>query len=82
VDPVKKKNPVIEKARGEGYNEGFKNGFEHGKYTACVVFADKMEGLEHVNGIGPKIMDKIVKHFGQEYFEERDNNEQAERSKG
>jgi hypothetical protein len=71
VDPVKKKNPVIEKARSEGYNEGFKFGFEHGKYSACVVFADKMEGLEHVNGIGPKMMEKIVQHFGKEYFEER-----------
>jgi hypothetical protein len=71
VDPVKKKNPVIEKARSEGYNTGFKNGFEHGKYSACVVFADKMEGLDKVAGIGPKIMEKIVHHFGKEYFEER-----------
>jgi hypothetical protein len=71
VDPVKKKNPVIEKAIGEGYNEGFKFGFEHGKYTACVVFANKLEGLENVKGIGPKVLDKIVKHIGEEYFEER-----------
>ncbi|VXC07338.1 conserved hypothetical protein [Bacillus sp. 349Y] len=66
-----KKNPVIEKARKDGYDKGFKFGFEHGRYSACVVFADKLEGLEKVNGIGPKIIEKIVKHIGPEYFEEK-----------
>lgn len=70
---AKKPNPVLQKAREEGYNQGFhagiKTGFEQGKYSACMHFADRFDGLEKVPGIGPKIMKKIVKHFGPELFE-------------
>ncbi|MFC3883776.1 hypothetical protein ACFOU2_09790 [Bacillus songklensis] len=65
----KKKNPVIEKARQEGFLAGQKVGFEHGKHTALYTFASKFEGLEKVKGIGPKTMELIVRHFGKEYFE-------------
>jgi flagellar biosynthesis/type III secretory pathway protein FliH len=68
------KNPVIKKAREDGYNAGFnagvKTGFDQGKYSACMFFADKFDGLDKVPGIGPKMMKKIVEHFGKEYFEE------------
>lgn len=68
------KNPVILKAKQEGYEKGFtagmKQGFEHGKYSACMHFADRFDGLEKVPGIGPKIMEKVVNHFGKELFRE------------
>lgn len=66
------KNPVIQKARKEGYQKGFevgtKHGFEQGKYSACMYFAERFDGLEKVKGIGPKTMKIIVEHFGKEYF--------------
>lgn len=65
------KNPVIQKAREEGYNTGFKKGFDLGQENACLVFASKFDDLEKVPGIGPKLMEKIVSHFGREYFEAR-----------
>lgn len=69
-----KKNPVIVKARQEGYNNGFKIGFqqgtESGRNTAVQIFAARFDELGKVPGIGPKILDKVVKHFGQEYFQE------------
>lgn len=68
------KNPVIQKAKDEGYKAGFsagmKQGFEHGKYSACMHFADRFEDLEKVPGIGPKLMKKIVNHFGPDVFKE------------
>lgn len=71
---AKKVNPVIQKAKETGYNEGFQKGtnfgFEQGKYSACMYFADRFDGLDKVPGIGPKLMEKIVNHFGREYFEE------------
>ena len=69
-----KKNPVIVKARQEGYNHGFKVGFDQGvisgRNTATYVIASKFDGLNKVPGIGPKMMEKIVQHFGKEYFQE------------
>ncbi|MGY6209709.1 hypothetical protein ACXEO8_07005 [Cytobacillus firmus] len=67
---AKKPNPVIQKAKEEGYNNGFKKGFELGQENACLVFANKFDGLEKVPGIGPKLMEKIVNHFGRDYFTE------------
>lgn len=67
---MRKKNPVLEKKRQEGYEAGFKVGIEHGRHAACVFFAEQFEGLEKVKGIGPKTMETIVKHFGREYFQE------------
>ena len=73
---MKKKNPVIEKAKQEAFNEGFlkgsKTGFEHGKYSACMYFADKFDGLYNVPGIGPKTAEKVISHFGEEFFNEKD----------
>lgn len=70
------KNPILEKKFNDGFARGVKVGFEQGKYSACVYFADKFDGLENIPGIGPKIMEKIVKHFGAEYFKEVDSNGQ------
>lgn len=66
------KNPIIEKARSEGFEKGSKLGFEQGKYSACMYFADRFDGLDKVPGIGPKVMEKVVKHFGSEYFQKVD----------
>lgn len=70
----KSKNPVLIKARQEGYNNGFKIGFDQGvevgRNNAVYILAAKFDGLNKVPGIGPKLMDKIVNHFGKEYFEE------------
>jgi hypothetical protein len=65
---ARKVNPVIAKAREEGYKLGFKVGIEQGQNAACVFFAQRFEGLEKVKGIGPKRMQQIVEHFGKEYF--------------
>ncbi|MFS0864102.1 hypothetical protein [Fredinandcohnia sp. 179-A 10B2 NHS] len=71
---IVKVNPVIVKARQEGYDSGYLNGsqfgFEQGKYSACMFIASKFEGLEKVKGIGPKTMKLIVEHMGAEYFQE------------
>lgn len=66
------KNPVIQKAREEGYKAGFEVGLKHGKESACYFFASKFDELDKVPGIGPKIMEKVVRHFGAEYFKEVD----------
>lgn len=63
------KNPVIEKARKEAYNQGFSKGYEMAQDNAVITFASKFDGLQNVSGIGPKLMEKIVNHFGSEYFE-------------
>lgn len=69
-----KKNPVIIKARQEGYNDGFKVGFEQGvvqgRQNATYILASRFSGLSKVPGIGPKLLQKIVNHFGKEYFQE------------
>ncbi len=70
---MKKVNPVIQKVREESYQQGFLNGqklgFEHGKNTATMYFASRFDGLDQVPGIGEKTIEKIVRHFGAEYFE-------------
>lgn len=68
-----KKNPVIEKARKEGYETGFIMGQKFGTNAALHLFASRFEGLEKVKGIGPKTMKLIVEHFGKEYFQEAKN---------
>lgn len=69
---MKKKNPVIEKARKEGYEAGVKVGFQLGEQNgiqkAIDFFTSKFEGLENVEGIGPKTFEKIVRQLGEEYF--------------
>lgn len=72
----RKVNPVIQKAREEGYNAGFmagvKQGFEQGKYSACMHFANRFDGIEKVKGIGPKTMKLIIEHFGAELFDKEE----------
>lgn len=72
-----KKNPVIQKAREEGYNNGFKIGFDQGvnqgQQSATYILATKIDGLSKVPGIGPKTLEKIINHFGREYFQEVPN---------
>lgn len=67
------RNPILKQKYDEGYQKGFergsKLGFEQGKYSACMYLADRFDGLNQVPGIGPKIMEKIVNHFGSEYFQ-------------
>jgi flagellar biosynthesis/type III secretory pathway protein FliH len=67
-----KVNPVIEKARKEAYEAGFKNGLAAGEVSginkAIGFFMDKLDGLETVKGIGPKAIDKIKKQIGEQYF--------------
>lgn len=66
VDMAKKrkrnKNPLLQ----EKYDEGFKAGIEHATY----FFLKKFEGLQNVEGIGKKTMDKIKKQLGEKYFKQ------------
>jgi predicted nucleic acid-binding OB-fold protein len=64
-----KKNPVLEKVRKEAYDEGFRNGFKHGRDSAVRFFAERFERLEKTKGIGPKTMQRIINEIGREYFE-------------
>ncbi|MCM3600655.1 hypothetical protein M3175_07925 [Robertmurraya korlensis] len=69
------KNPLLQKKYEEGKKIGIqigsKFGFEQGKYSACMHFADKLEDLGKVPGIGPKTIEKILNHLGAEYRVER-----------
>jgi hypothetical protein len=78
---ARKVNPVLAKAREEGYKLGFKVGIEQGQNAACYFFADKFEGLEKVKGIGPKTIELIVNHFGREYFQEVKNESKVRTTK-
>ncbi|MCM3599372.1 hypothetical protein M3175_01410 [Robertmurraya korlensis] len=66
------KNPIIQKAKKEAYDMGYKNGLLTGKtlgQDAAINFiADRFDGLDKIPGIGPKLYKKIVHHFGIEYF--------------
>jgi excinuclease UvrABC nuclease subunit len=66
------KNPIIQKARKEAYELGYKNGAEMGHKIALQqaeeFFKSKFDGLDKVPGIGPKIFEKFMNHFGNEYF--------------
>lgn len=76
---MKKKNPVIEKARKEGYEAGVKVGFQLGEQNgiqkATDFFIHKFEGLENVEGVGPKTFEKIRKQLGEQYFMKGDHHE-------
>ena len=64
---MKKKNPIIAQAKKEGYEIGFKLGFEQGievrQQAAEILFAKKINELENVKGIGPKTFGLFSKHF-------------------
>lgn len=51
-----------------GFIKGYEEGFEKGQKEAVNILADRFDGLHKVPGIGPKLMEKIVNHFGSEYF--------------
>lgn len=67
-----KRNSILDKARKEGYDIGFKNGVEIGKSlgrdATSEFIAERFDGLDEIPGIGPKLYKKIVYHFGIEYF--------------
>jgi flagellar biosynthesis/type III secretory pathway protein FliH len=70
----KRKNPVLDKVRKEGYENGFQIGFEAGErmgaQKAIDFFISKLEGLPDVPGIGPETIKKIKKQIGNQYFGE------------
>lgn len=78
---ARKVNPVLAKAREEGYKLGFKVGVEQGQNAACVLFAQQFDGLYKVKGIGPKTIELIVNHFGRQYFQEVKNESKARATK-
>jgi ribosomal protein L5 len=67
------KNPIIQKARKEAYELGYKNGMDMGVKVgiqqASDFFADKVNTLDKVPGIGPKMFERFMNHFGPEYFQ-------------
>ena len=62
------KNPLLQ----QKYNEGYIDGVSAGIAKATAFFADRFKGLDDVEGIGPKTLDKIKKQLGEEYFVGRD----------
>jgi len=68
------KNPLLHKT----YNEGVDFGIKHGIQTAVQDFAQMLEGLEHVPGIGEKTIEKIRDHLNNGKTEKRDPNQTAE----
>ena len=74
------KNPLLEKKFQEGIlkgielgkalgkEEGREEGRQEGREIATNWFIGKIEGLVKVPGIGPKIFEKFVNHFGPEFF--------------
>ena len=63
---ARKPNPVLQKKWNEGYMQGKKDGIAQ----AVNFFAEKLEGLQDVPGIGEKTMRKIVDKLGHQYFSE------------
>lgn len=67
-----KRNPVLDKARKEAYEIGFKNGMDIGVKTGIQqtsdFFAQKFDEIGKIPGIGPKTVEKFVNAFGREYF--------------
>lgn len=63
---ARKPNPVLQKKYLEGYQQGKKDGIAQ----AVNFFAEKLEGLQNVPGIGEKTMRKIVDKLGHQYFDE------------
>lgn len=63
-----KKNPVLQKKFEEGYQVGLEMGEMKGIQKAVDFFKQKFDGLDQVEGIGEKTMEKIVEQLGHEYF--------------
>lgn len=74
------KNPLLEKKYQEGIlrgieigkalgrEEGRQEGIQEGRDITTNWFIERIEGLAKVSGIGPKIFEKFVNHFGPEFF--------------
>jgi hypothetical protein len=66
------KNPTIQKAYDQGKEDGYALGLSHsearGVAKATNYIANRFRSLDQVPGIGPKMIEKIKKHFGEEYF--------------
>lgn len=74
------KNPLLEKKYQEGLLRGIEIGKALGKAEGIEIgkvegrdltinwFEKRFEGLDKVPGIGPKITEKFVNHFGPEHF--------------
>ncbi|NMH68583.1 helix-hairpin-helix domain-containing protein [Bacillus sp. RO3] len=66
------KNPVMQKAYEQGKSDGYELGLSHsealGIAKATNYIAGRFSSLNQVPGIGPKMIEKIKKHFGEEYF--------------
>lgn len=60
------KNNFVELKKA--YKKGFNDGIEH----AIEFFKRKFDGIYEVPGIGEKTVEKIVKHFGEEFFEKQE----------
>lgn len=70
---MKKRNPVIDKAFEEGKKVGYQLGLAHGENIgiskATNYIADRFRNIHEVPGIGPATLERIRKHFGEEYFQ-------------
>lgn len=73
----KKKNPVIEKAREEAYNQGFRIGLEHGRGHTTAFFLEWIEKLTEIPGIGEKRAHSIANHFLAQYGSDAEKARQA-----
>jgi hypothetical protein len=66
------KNPALQKAYDQGKAEGYELGLSHseakGVAKATNYIAGRFKSIDRVPGIGPKMVEKIKKHFGEEYF--------------
>ncbi|MCU9594620.1 hypothetical protein OEV82_09140 [Caldibacillus thermolactis] len=51
------------------YQLGLAKGEEIGINKATNFFKKRFDGIYDVPGIGEKTVEKLVKHFGKEYFE-------------
>ncbi|WP_034757740.1 hypothetical protein [Rossellomorea vietnamensis] len=69
---TKYRNPALQKAYDQGKSEGYALGLKHsearGVAKATNYIAGRFQSLDQVPGIGPKMVEKIKKHFGEEYF--------------
>lgn len=62
------KNPLLQKKFAEGFEQGKEQGVKEGIARSIAFFKQKFEGLENVEGIGPKTFEKIKDQLGEQYF--------------
>lgn len=61
------KNPLLKKKFMEGYESGLKEGIAR----STAFFQEKFKGLDQIDGIGPKTLEKIQKQLGEQYFNKK-----------